>query len=274
MVLSERARVLITVKASPEPSEKYGDTVCVAGVRLDGERPEWIRLYPVPFRYMAREQRFRKYEVINVDLLPPESDKRPESHRIILDTVSREKKLVKSIAARGAILEPLIGPTMCELYAGVVSDSNAQSLALVRPAVVKRMHITKAAPWTEAQQRKVNQALSIQSLLGEETPPELRPPRFRASYEYFCESEHCKSHTQGILDWELSALQLNLSKDDDATAMRKIEERFLGELCGPAVRPHFFVGNIANPQRRRNFSVLGVYKPPRESNYGETLFDF
>ena len=31
----ERAEVLITVKASPEPSEAHGDTVCVAGVRLD-----------------------------------------------------------------------------------------------------------------------------------------------------------------------------------------------------------------------------------------------
>ncbi|CAM3719201.1 hypothetical protein E4A47_04460 [Micrococcus flavus] len=28
------ARVLITVKATPQPSQKYGDTVCVAGIRL------------------------------------------------------------------------------------------------------------------------------------------------------------------------------------------------------------------------------------------------
>lgn len=274
MVLSERARVLITVKASPEPSEKYGDTVCVAGVRLDKETPEWIRLYPVPFRYMARDQQFHKYEVINVDLLPPQADKRRESYRIVLDSVSREKNLVKSIAARGAILEPLIGPTMCELNAGVVDDMNAQSLALVRPATVTQVSIVKAAPWTEAQQRKVNQSMSIQTLLGDETPAELRPPRFRASYEYTCESAACKGHNQGILDWELSALQLNLSKFDDATAMRKIKEKFLDELCGPTVRPHFFVGNIANPTRRRNFSVLGAYKPPRHSSYGETLFDF
>jgi hypothetical protein len=41
---------MITVKTYPNPSETYGETVCVAGVRLDRGRPEWIRLYPVKFR--------------------------------------------------------------------------------------------------------------------------------------------------------------------------------------------------------------------------------
>lgn len=37
---------MITLKTYPNPSETYGETVCVAGVRLDRGRPEWIRLYP------------------------------------------------------------------------------------------------------------------------------------------------------------------------------------------------------------------------------------
>ena len=31
----ETAEVMITVKTYPNPSETYGETVCVAGVRLD-----------------------------------------------------------------------------------------------------------------------------------------------------------------------------------------------------------------------------------------------
>ena len=42
----ETAEVMITVKTYPNPSETYGETVCVAGVRLDRGAPEWIRLYP------------------------------------------------------------------------------------------------------------------------------------------------------------------------------------------------------------------------------------
>ncbi|RRD60723.1 hypothetical protein EII30_05595 [Leucobacter sp. OH1287] len=51
----ETARVLITVKTSPNPSAKYGDTVCVAGIRTDREAYEWIRLYPVNFRWLSAE---------------------------------------------------------------------------------------------------------------------------------------------------------------------------------------------------------------------------
>lgn len=34
IIQPEHAKVLILVKASPEPSEKYGDTVCMAGIRV------------------------------------------------------------------------------------------------------------------------------------------------------------------------------------------------------------------------------------------------
>lgn len=271
MVLSERARVLITVKASPEPSEKYGDTVCVAGVRLDKERPEWIRLYPIPFRWLTSEQQFHKYDIINVDLLPPKEDKRPESHRVNLDTVRREGKPIKDLQARGAILEQLIGPTMCELRAGVIADRDGTSLGLVRPKLVKRVIVEQGKPWTTAQQAKVDQALQREALFGEATPPELKSPRFTAKYEYFCESIACNGHTQSIIDWELTALQLSLRRDNERTAVEKIRAKFHDQLCGPSKRPHFFVGNIADPIKRRNFSVLGLYAPPRESSYGATL---
>lgn len=271
MVLSERARVLITVKASPEPSEKYGDTVCVAGVRLDGTNPTWIRLYPIPFRRMTTGQQFHKYDVIRADLINNPTDKRSESYKVNIDTLEREGEPIKNIRARGAILEPLIGPTMCDLNAGVAADFNATSLALVRPRVVKRVIVESGKPWTLAQHSKVNQALQQESLFGEAIPPELKAPRFRAKYEYSCESAQCKGHSQGILDWELTALQLSLWRNDEATTKEKIRAKYMDDFCSPAKRPHFFVGNMADPVKRRNFSVLGVYSPPRASDYGATL---
>ena len=57
----EKARILITVKTRPEPSKSYGETVCIAGLRIDPD-PEglrvardirWVRLYPVPVRKRA-----------------------------------------------------------------------------------------------------------------------------------------------------------------------------------------------------------------------------
>jgi hypothetical protein len=44
--------VLVLVKATPQPSRQYGDTVCVAGADMNADPLRWVRLYPVPFRYM------------------------------------------------------------------------------------------------------------------------------------------------------------------------------------------------------------------------------
>lgn len=60
--LPVRMRVLITVKAAPNPSAAYGETVCVAGIRLDLDAPGWLRLYPINFRDMDAGVQFSKYE--------------------------------------------------------------------------------------------------------------------------------------------------------------------------------------------------------------------
>ncbi|MEU2174634.1 hypothetical protein ABZ552_10475 [Nocardia sp. NPDC019219] len=71
---------MITVKTYPNPSDTYGETVCVAGVRLDRERPEWIRLYPVKFRNEDFDKQFKKYEVLRLNgTYRQPNDNRPES---------------------------------------------------------------------------------------------------------------------------------------------------------------------------------------------------
>ena len=74
-----RMRALITVKAAPNPSERYGKTVCVAGLRLDPEHAGWVRLYPINFRELESDSRFRKYDVVSVTARPSPGDPRAES---------------------------------------------------------------------------------------------------------------------------------------------------------------------------------------------------
>lgn len=52
-------RVLITVKAAPNPSATYGETVCVAGLRLDLDAAGWVRHYPINFREFDSDGKFR-----------------------------------------------------------------------------------------------------------------------------------------------------------------------------------------------------------------------
>jgi len=59
----ETKRVLITVKAYPNPSKKYGETVCA---RVDINTLQWIRLYPIPYRDLENEKKFEKYSIVEV----------------------------------------------------------------------------------------------------------------------------------------------------------------------------------------------------------------
>lgn len=89
-----RQRVLITVKAAPNPSVTYGETVCVAGVRLGDLGPTgWIRLYPINFRHLPKAtEQFKKYDIVTVDCQPA-GEARLESWRPNMSTLQVETHL-------------------------------------------------------------------------------------------------------------------------------------------------------------------------------------
>lgn len=77
--VGERRRVFITVKTYPTISKKYDELVCTAGI-LDGGH--WARIYPLPFRKLEYEKRYRKFQWMEFDLVKNTTDPRPESYRI------------------------------------------------------------------------------------------------------------------------------------------------------------------------------------------------
>ncbi|SRR5258707_2726094 len=64
------AKVLITVKTYPQPSNKYHELVCTAGFFDE----KWIRLYPVPFRALPYKDQYSKYHWVTLDLVRNYSD--------------------------------------------------------------------------------------------------------------------------------------------------------------------------------------------------------
>ncbi|WP_338889722.1 hypothetical protein [Rhodococcus sovatensis] len=117
----ETADVMITVKTYPNPSETYGETVCVAGVRLDRGQPDWIRLYPVKFRNADFDSQFKKYEIIRINgTYHQANDNRPESFRPRQDEMVHVERLdtKKNWLLRRTKLGSLMGETtMCDLLA-------------------------------------------------------------------------------------------------------------------------------------------------------------
>jgi hypothetical protein len=77
-------KILVLVKTYPNISKKYRETVCTAGVKENGD---WVRMYPIPFRFLNDGQKFTKYQWINAQLEKNKQDTRPESYKVNATTL-------------------------------------------------------------------------------------------------------------------------------------------------------------------------------------------
>lgn len=252
-----RLRVLITVKAAPNPSAAYGETVCVAGLRLDPGAEGWVRLYPINFRFIEQDLTFRKYDVVTVDAKPA-SEGRRESWRPQISTLQREGHL-DGWPSRMPHLLPFTGDTMCDLNSR--ATEGGRSLGLVRARQVQRLAVEAHPGWSQDERQKINDYISQPDLFEEGKPKTaLEAPRYKASYHWRCTADGCKGHKQGLIDWEFTAFQRRLPADD-SEARAAIVQRWFTEMCRADNDVYFYVGNQA--KRHHVFSVLGVAYPRR-----------
>lgn len=264
----QRAQVLITVKTYPNPSTKYDETVCVAGVRLDRGVPQWIRLYPVRFRNIDEGAQFKKYEIIELDVEPHgANDPRVESYRPIQDSIKHLSTVDSNNnwSARRELIGTLLGATTtCALTALATENSMAvpaPSLGLIKP-VITAVKVIPGKPWDADQLRKIEKA-SQPDLFGEGLSP-LEPMPFEVRYEYDCADPQCRGHNQKVLDWELGQAGRRWARDYGPNAINQIRKRWEDEMTAPDRDLHFFIGN--QHQRRGTFSILGTWWPRRNSD--------
>src|SRR3569832_1779097 len=130
---ANRTKVLTTVMTYPHPSEGYQELVCTAGIT---EARDWVRLYPIDYRYRPKHQQFRKYQWIEVALddAGHGHDKRRESRRLDLDSiriVGEPLSTKNNWQDRREIMDAMPHHTVNELKAHF--DSDRVSLGIVRP---------------------------------------------------------------------------------------------------------------------------------------------
>ena len=275
-VVGEVAEVLITVKTSPQPSTSYGDTVCVAGIRIDGGRADWIRLYPIPFRWLESDQQFHKYDIIQLEVRRRDQDTRPESYSPSIESIHRVGHL-DGWRARQPIISQVARTTVCALRAGALASHSAPSLGMVDVRSVSKVEFEVNPGWSEAERAKIAHAMQLPThdLFGGQVriPPELVAPAYKVRYKYRCMDDDCPSHTGQILDWELSELQRRYREAGDERLKAVVREKFFDQMFSAKKHTSFFMGNFEDPKKRHNFSVLGAYYPDRQVAAEATLFD-
>lgn len=259
------AEVLITVKTYPTPSLRHMETVCVAGVRLDTPQPEWVRLYPIPFRVMGEEQQFKKYQRVTAPLIRrPTHDPRPESYSPVIEKMQLGSTIdsKNNWSKRRRLIDPLIGATsVCDLIAAnraVKMNEPAPSLGLIKPRDV-HLSIKEGKPWRPKQLEKAKRAATPTLLDEDYIRTELEPMPYELRVKYKCESASCRGHNQAIIDWEVGSAAYNWR---NRYPEAELPSRILGNwksMLTDDKDTHFFVGN--QHQHRHSFSVLGIWYP-------------
>ena len=263
MLKPQPLEVLITVKTYPNPSAKHGETSCVAGIGRDGN---FVRLYPVPFRDMEDDRKFTKYQWIRCNAFKAKHDSRPESFRADWESIEvlNQKPLSteKGWAERKKIIFPSASPSLCRIVEE--QAGSGKSLGLFRPAeVLDFMSEPDPVPdWSEGDKAKLAQSDLFHQ--GNKNRPLKKVP-FKFRYKFRCADCKAKEpHEISIVDWELGWMFLRerraaCSIED---CLKKIKDKWLGELCSTDKDTYFFVGNqMAHPQ---SFLILGVFWPPKE----------
>lgn len=209
------SEILVTVKTYPEVSKKHRETVCTAGILK--ETRKLVRLYPIRFRYLKDEQKFSKYQWINVDLERNPTDIRPESYRLInpdiittTQKVGTEEQWLER--CKWVLNEKTVFKSVEELK--VHQEKFKTSLGLVKPkGDVKVIIKEKSIEEVEAQQEKQLKAFSQMDLFeSNENDLDVIPYRFYLKFK--CDDPTCTSHEMSILDWEIAQLYRNLKNEN------------------------------------------------------------
>ena len=256
MPTPETKRVLITVKAPPNPSRRYQEINCCAGIDL--ANGEWIRLYPIPFRLLDYGKQFPKYSVISVKCQRPLRDKRAESYKVDQDSIKILKHLgtQNKWAERKKIVLPTLSPSFCKILNDV---SLYKSLGIFKPNKID-FEIKKFVPRDEQKRRA---AYEQYHLFDKQLKPVEQMP-FSFYYKFKCSgTPNCPSHKLMVHDWELMQAYRRWRNEyaDQNLLLDKIREKWLNTLCASTKDTYFYVGNMW--QHPKQFMVLGVFYPPK-----------
>jgi len=249
-------RILVTVKTYPTPSQKDVETSCTAGITDDGS---FIRLYPVPFRLLEENKKFKRYSWIRVPVRKARSDSRPESHTPDYEAlvVEGEVDTKRNWAERKRLILPLLAPSMEDLRDRCARDRT--SLGIIKPREITGFSWKDTEPpdWTPSQLARLQQMK-----LGQRELVQLEkiPKEFR--YTFVCDDITCTGHDMQVFDWEIAQAYRSWRRryPDPTEFERAFMTRFRDQMIGE-LDTHFFVGTMSN--HPTTWTIIGLFYPKK-----------
>lgn len=260
---SETKRALIVVRTYPSPTEHGVESSCTAAITEAGE---WLRLYPVRYRYLPADKQFSKYQWVDI-AVSKSSDPRPESYAPDHDSIEILGAVLPTAnawRARKEIILPLMAPSLCHLQRGC-DENGCPTLGLFKPKRIDEFRIIDSPEphWTPKQL-----ALLRQQHMFEESPKqELEKIPFYFYYYFKCADPSCNGHRLSCTDWEMGESYRKWRREYGNGWEEKFREKYEAWMTSQDL--HFFVGTMQ--QYPCSWIIIGLFYPP-VSQQGEIMF--
>ena len=267
--------VFILVKTYPTLSRKYDELVCTAGITEDGK---WVRIYPLPFRKLDYDKRYRKYQWLDIPLERNYEDIRPESHRptsldnmevgnFVSDWNERQRIFLQSTPVYTNLTE-LIGK----------AKNLELSLAIFKPTEILDFVIEDTErDWPkdkldrlEGKSKQLTFFQTAEEIKQQFSIVEKIPYKF--SYRF--RDDNGRTSKLMIEDWEIGMLYLNCrsTSKSEHEALQKVKQKYFGDFLKRKI--YLFLGTTKEFHSRapNPFVIVGVSCPPPERQ--NFLFSF
>ena len=268
--MSRTRKVFITVKTYPTLSKKYDELVCTAGILDDGS---WVRVYPLPFRKLDYENRYKKYQWMELPLVKNESDPRPESHKVT--DIDQVKLIGDPVGTKQGWLERkniIFGNN--KVYTDLAdliekANNNELSIAIFKPAEILDLVIEETdREWSSESLELLKAKASQLSLF--QTQEELEKEFLivdKLPYKFSYKFRDCKGKESTLMieDWEIGMLYWNCLKQtegDENKALELVRKKYIDEFSSKDL--YLFLGTTRqfHGWARNPFVIIGVFYPP------------
>lgn len=254
--LWETKKALIVVRTYPVPAVRGAEVSCTAAITEEGK---WLRLFPIPYRFLSPDRRFRKYQWVSVEITKAKRDTRPESYTLNVDSIRILEQIspAQNWKARKQLVFPLRATSLCELKRRRERDKYP-TLGIFRPKVIKRLVIERESDtWTKEERAKLEQP----RIFGDRPKTPLEKIPYKFSYEFCCEDSVCPWHTLTCIDWEMAQSWRSWKSRYGKDWESKFRQRYETDMIEKN-DTHFYVGNMAAHQG--TWIIVGLFYPPRE----------
>ncbi|XCN75177.1 MAG: hypothetical protein Q3M24_10740 [Candidatus Electrothrix aestuarii] len=268
--MSLKRRVFITVKTYPTLSRKYDELVCTAGILDDGS---WVRIFPLPFRKLAYDQWYSKYQWIEFELERNTEDVRPETYRVVnretIRAIGDPVGTKKYWQERKDIIfqRNKIYRSVSELIN--LAHANELSLAVLKPQKIFGFDIEETERDWSKDKLALLQAKGRQLSLfktQDELKKEFSVVR-KLPYKFFYKfaDQDGKESRLMIEDWEIGALywrSYKRAEGDEKEAIAKVKAKYFDQFSKLDI--HLFLGTTKQYHgwAKNPFVIIGVFYPP------------